>query len=68
VFVYNALGEYRYIVRESFVVNPNDVEVMEPAGDKRVTLITCTPIGLATQRLIVVAALDEEYTAELAGP
>ena len=68
VFVYNALGEYRYIVQESFVVNPNDVEVMEPTGDKRVTLITCTPIGLATQRLIVVAALDEDYAAELAGP
>jgi LPXTG-site transpeptidase (sortase) family protein len=63
IFVYNALGEYRYIVQESFVVNPDDAEVMEPTGDKRVTLITCTPIGLATQRLIVVAALDETYTA-----
>jgi LPXTG-site transpeptidase (sortase) family protein len=63
VFVYNALGEYRYVVQESFVVNPDDAEVMEPTGDKRVTLITCTPIGLATQRLIVVAMLDETYAA-----
>ncbi|HET9495682.1 MAG TPA: class D sortase [Chloroflexia bacterium] len=63
VFVYNALREYRYVVQESFVVNPGDVDVMEPTGDKRVTLITCTPIGLATQRLIVVAALDETYAA-----
>jgi LPXTG-site transpeptidase (sortase) family protein len=63
VFVYNALGEYRYIVQESFVVNPGDAEVMEPTGDKRVTLITCTPVGLATQRLIVVATLDERYSA-----
>jgi LPXTG-site transpeptidase (sortase) family protein len=63
VFVYNALGEYRYIVSESFVVNPDDAEVMDPTGDARVTLITCTPIGLATQRLIVVATLDESYSA-----
>jgi sortase A len=63
VFVYNALGEYRYIVSESFVVNPDDAEVMEPTEDKRVTLITCTPIGLATQRLIVVATLDESFPA-----
>jgi sortase A len=63
VFVYNALGEYRYVVQESFVVNPDDAEVMEPTDDKRVTLITCTPIGLATQRLIVVATLDETYAA-----
>jgi LPXTG-site transpeptidase (sortase) family protein len=63
VFVSNALGEYRYIVSESFVVSPDDAEVMEPTGDKRVTLITCTPIGLATQRLIVVATLDESFPA-----
>lgn len=63
VFVYSAVGEYRYVVQESFVVNPDDADVMEPAGDKRVTLITCTPIGLATQRLIVVATLDESYAA-----
>jgi len=64
VFVYNALGEYRYIVQESFVVSPDDAEVMDPTADKRVTLITCTPIGLATQRLIVVATLDEQTPAE----
>lgn len=61
VYVSNSLGEYRYIVKESFVVNPNQTEVMDPTDDKRVTLITCTPIGLATQRLIVVALLDESY-------
>ena len=62
VFVSNSMGEYRYIVQESFVVNPDQTEVMEPTTDKRVTLITCTPIGLSTQRLIVVAQLDETWT------
>ena len=61
VFVSNKLGEYLYIVQESFVVAPDHAEVMDPTDDKRLTLITCTPIGLATQRLIVTAELDEHY-------
>lgn len=59
VYVSNNQREYRYIVTESTVVGPDHTEVMDPTDDKRVTLITCTPIGLATQRLIVVAELDE---------
>ena len=60
VFVSNSSREYKYIVTESFVVSPDHVEVMDPTNDKRVTLITCTPIGLATQRLIVTAILEEK--------
>lgn len=64
VFVSNSLREYRYRVVESFVVSPEQTEVMDPSDDKRVTLITCTPIGLSTQRLIVTAILDEEPGGE----
>ncbi|MFL5732960.1 MAG: sortase, partial [Chloroflexia bacterium] len=61
VFVSNGLGqEFKYVVKESFVVTPDHTEVMDPTDDKRVTLITCTPIGLATQRLVVTAILDEQ--------
>jgi sortase A len=59
LFVSNGLREYRYVVKESFVVSPDHIEVMEPTSDRRVTLITCTPIGIATQRLVVTAILDE---------
>lgn len=59
IFVSNSLGEYHYRVTESYVVGPDHTEVMASTDDKRITLITCTPIGLATQRLIVVAVLDE---------
>lgn len=59
VFVSNEVGEYRYVVQDIFEVSPDDTWVMEPTNDKRVTLITCTPIGLATKRLVVVAVLDE---------
>jgi sortase A len=59
VFVSNGFGEYRYLVEESLVVSPDYIQVMDPTDDKRITLITCTPIGLATQRLVVTAKLDE---------
>jgi sortase A len=59
IFVSNNFGEYHYIVRESMVVGPDHTEVMEPTPDRRLTLITCTPIGIDTQRLIVIATLDE---------
>lgn len=64
VFVSNELGEYRYMVEESLVVSPDYVQVMDPTDDKRLTLITCTPIGLATQRLVVIAKLDESSVAQ----
>ena len=64
IFVSNSLGEYRYIVADSLVVNPDYTQVMEPTDDSRVTLITCTPIGLATQRLIVVAIMDEPVAGQ----
>lgn len=59
IFVSNGLREYRYVVKDSIVVSPDHIEVMEPTNDRRVTLITCTPIGIATQRLVVTAILDE---------
>jgi LPXTG-site transpeptidase (sortase) family protein len=58
VFVSNSFGEYHYIVRESLVVGPDHTEVMDPTPDHRLTLITCTPVGIDTQRLIVIATLD----------
>lgn len=58
VFVSNSFGEYRYVVQESMVVSPDDIEVMDPTTDHRLTLITCTPLGIDTQRLVVIATLD----------
>ncbi len=59
IYVSNSLGEYRYTVTDSYIVSPDHAEVMDPTDDKRVTLITCTPVGIDTQRLVVVAELDE---------
>lgn len=47
--------KYTYKVTEIKKVFPNQIDVLADAGDDRLTLITCTPIGTNLQRLIVVA-------------
>ena len=50
-------GTYRYEVFESKVVSPDEVSVLDPTDDNRLTLTTCHPKYSAAQRLIVVAQL-----------
>jgi sortase A len=53
-----ALGEYRYRVVSTRVVSPQDVAVLDPAGNQILTLVTCYPfyfIGAAPNRFIVRA-------------
>lgn len=51
-------GTYKYIVYDKFVVEPSHVEVLDATDDATLTLITCTPIRVATHRLIVKAKLQ----------
>lgn len=46
---------HTYIVTDSFIVNPNEVWVLNDFGDNRITIVTCTDDG--TQRQIVVGKL-----------
>jgi sortase A len=60
-----ATGERHYRVEEILVVDPLDVEVLDPTDDQRITLVTCYPfyfVGHAPQRYIVVAQLDESLS------
>jgi sortase A len=50
-------ASYRYIITEVKEVAPTEVSVMAPTVDPTATLITCTPVGLATRRLILKAVL-----------
>ncbi|HBB29272.1 MAG TPA: hypothetical protein DC000_08505 [Clostridiales bacterium] len=50
---------YTYIVSESFVVSPENVWVLDQTSDSIITMITCTPIGTYTDRLIVRGVLLE---------
>lgn len=46
---------YDYVITEKKVVSPKQVDVLAPSTDKRLTLMTCTPIGTALNRLVVIA-------------
>ncbi len=50
---------YTYIVTEKFVVEPDELWVLNQGEMNELTLITCTPIRVASHRLIVKAELEE---------
>lgn len=51
---------YQYEVTESFIVEPEALEVLEDSDKEQLTLITCTPKYTATHRLIIRAQLINE--------
>lgn len=58
LFVTTPLGRIRYVVRETWIVEPDDTWVLDPTRHESVTLVTCYPfryIGLAPQRFVVRA-------------
>ena len=57
IFVTTAQGAFEYRVRETKVVRPSDVHVLDPTTDNRLTLTTCHPRYSARQRMIVVSEL-----------
>jgi len=58
VIVYTADQRYRYVVTETRIVEPTAVEVMDPTREPTVTLISCYPYLVDTQRIIVFAELQ----------
>ncbi len=61
VLVYTSDGHgFKYVVKTSFLVLPDAVEVMDPTPDPILTLITCYPYLIDSHRLIVVCTLEGE--------
>lgn len=58
VIVTTVDGRYTYEVDNSFIVDPDQVEVLEKADYEKITLITCT-IG-SKRRVIVTGRLIEK--------
>ena len=48
-------GTYNYRVTEVKVVTPDQVEILNNTEDEQITLYTCTPIYIATHRLVIIA-------------
>lgn len=49
--------EFTYEVTDNFIVNPEDVSVLEETEEATITLVTCTPGG--KQRVIIKGKLKE---------
>lgn len=58
IIVTTKQGTFHYKVSGSKIVAPNDVSVLEPTKDNRLTLTTCHPKYSASKRLVVTAMLD----------
>lgn len=50
-------GTFNYKVYDKTVVTPDHTEVLNSTTDATMTLVTCTPIRVATHRLIIKAKL-----------
>ena len=54
-------NKFTYIVTDTIVVEKNDTSILQDYSDYRITLITCTPLWTADQRLVIVGKLDKLY-------
>jgi len=57
VLVYAGGTSFRYIIKAKRVVAPNDLSVLASSKNPIVTLITCTPYRVDTNRLILIGEL-----------
>ena len=57
VILYTQQKAYTYIVRQTQIVEPTQVEVMAQRNDPVITLISCYPYMVDKQRIVVTASL-----------
>jgi len=58
VLVFTLERSYRYVVKETRIVEPTEIGVMAPSQEPILTLITCYPYMVDTHRVVVVAELS----------
>jgi LPXTG-site transpeptidase (sortase) family protein len=57
ILIYTRHAIYRYVVVNQQTVDPSNVSVLDPTSRPTITLVSCTPYWVDTQRLIVQAVL-----------
>jgi sortase A len=62
ILVHTGRQIYRYIVNATRVVEPTQVDVMEPTDHPVLTLISSYPYLVDDRRIVVIADLDPSYT------
>ena len=66
IYVRRSGQRYHYSVASTAIVSPDEISVVRPSTDTRLTLLTCWPpyyIGPAPKRLVVVATLRPDGQA-----
>jgi sortase A len=58
IIVQTKKGEFTYKIYQKEVVEPTEVSVLNSTKDATITLVTCTPIRIATHRLIIKGKLE----------
>lgn len=58
VIVYTLQRQYIYVVTETRIIAPTEVEVMQPTADASITLISCYPYMVDNQRIVVFGKLQ----------
>jgi sortase A len=58
ITITTAQGEFVYVYRQTQIVSPSQVEVLEDMGDNRLTLTACHPKYSARERIVVTAVLS----------
>lgn len=58
IIVKTKTNEYKYKVYEKKVVEPSEISVLDNTKSSIITLVTCTPIRIATHRLIIKGKLE----------
>lgn len=53
--------EYSYTVINIRVADKNDTSILANTNDYRITLITCTPLWTADERLVIIGKMDKVY-------
>lgn len=60
VILFTQQRTFTYIVRQTLIVEPTQVEVMSPTIDPVITLISCYPYMVNNKRIVVTAILQEK--------
>jgi sortase A len=58
ILVHTDGNTYSYLITDTFLVSPTQVEVMYPSPDATLTLISCYPYLVDNQRIIIQASLQ----------
>jgi len=60
IYIQTANKEFIYRITGLRIVEPTDVEVMEPTSKASITMISCYPYLIDNQRIVVFAELEQE--------